>query len=116
MHNSDAVCANDLLQCRAGGVDEASFRIFAIEPLIAISDQVRQLFGVGVGAKIRVSVLDELFFERLIILDDAVMDECDFSSGVEMRMRILVIDLSVCRPACVADSIRSSGWFLGNKF
>jgi hypothetical protein len=75
-----------------------------------------QNFSIGVGAKICVTILDQLFFERLIIFDDAVVNERDLAGGVEMRMGILVVDLSVRRPASVADSLRSSGRFLRNKF
>ena len=77
---------------------------------------MHQNFSIGVGAEILVAILDELFFERLIIFDDAVVNESDLAGGVEMRMRVFVVDLSVRRPASVADPIRSGGRFLRNKF
>ena len=77
---------------------------------------MRQHFCVGIGAKVCVAVLDELFFERLIIFNHAVVDESDLAGGVEMRMSVLVVDFSVRRPASVTDSIGSGGRFLGNEF
>ncbi len=76
---------------------------------------MRQHFGVGVGPKIRIAVLDQLLFEYPVIFDYAVVNEGDLAGGVEMRVGVLVVDLSVRRPTGVADSVRSSGRFLRNE-
>ena len=64
-----------------------------------------QDFGVGIGRKITVAISDQLIFERLIIFDDAVMDERQFSAGVEMRVRILIGGFAVRGPTSVADTV-----------
>ncbi|MEY2601709.1 MAG: hypothetical protein QOJ36_1028, partial [Verrucomicrobiota bacterium] len=116
MNDSDAIRSDDLLERRPRGVDQARLGIVSSELAINAPDQVRQNFGVGVGAKIRVAVLDELLFERLIIFNYAVVDESDFASGVEVRMGVLIVDFSVRRPTSVTDSVGSGGRFLGNEF
>ena len=45
-----------------------------------------------------------MIFERLVILDHAVVDEREFAARVEMRMGVLVGRLSVRGPAGVADA------------
>ena len=112
MKQSDAIGADDLLERGARGVDQARLGILAAELVINAPDQVRQNFGVGVGAKICVAVLDELFFECLIIFDYAIVDERDFAAGVEMRMRVFVVDFAVRGPASVTDAVGSGGRFL----
>lgn len=58
----------------------------------------------------------ELFAERGVILNDAVVHECDFSALVEMRMRIFVGHLSVGRPAGVTNAIASQGRLFRHQF
>ena len=48
---------------------------------------MRENFSVGVGTKVGVVVLNQLFFERLIIFNHAIVNERDLAGGVEMRMR-----------------------------
>ncbi len=64
-------------------------------------------FRIGLRAKIRVAVLNQLFLERLIIFNHAIVDEGELAAGIEMRMRIFVGDLAVRGPASVTDSKRT---------
>ncbi len=66
---------------------------------------MRQHFSVGVRPKIRITVLDQLLLEHLVIFDYAVVNQGDLAGGVEMRVGVLVVDLSVRCPAGVADSV-----------
>ncbi len=72
-------------------------------------------FGIGFGLKIAVAVLDQLILQRLVIFDDAIVDEGNFAGGVEMRVGILVVHLSVRGPARVADSVAAGGRTLGHE-
>ena len=74
-----------------------------------IGDEMDGHFGVGLGSKVVIAVLKELVLECLVIFDDAVMDERQFSAGVEMRVSILIGRLSMRGPASVTDAVRSGG-------
>src|ERR1700730_652363 len=63
-----------------------------------------------------IAVAHQLFFERLVIFDYAIMDEGDFATGVKMRMRIFVGDLAVRSPSSVADSKVPDRRFLLHQF
>jgi hypothetical protein len=61
--------------------------------------------GVGVGVE-GMAEPGELFFERLEILDDAVMHDRDLVG--RDRVRVFLDRLAVRRPACVADADRAA--------
>jgi hypothetical protein len=73
---------------------------------------MREHFGIGFGAKVRVAAADQLIFKRLIILNHAVVDERQFAAGVEVRVRVLVGDFAMRGPACVTDAKRAGDRFL----
>src|SRR5437764_344225 len=77
---------------------------------------MRQNFRVGIGAKLCVAILDELFFEGLIIFNHAVVDERDLATGVEMRVGVFISDFSVRRPARVTYAKGSGRRFFRNQF
>ena len=66
---------------------------------------MRQHFGVGFGSEIVTAFALELFAERRVIFDHAVVDEGEFAALVEMRMRIFVGHFSMGSPARVADAV-----------
>ena len=68
---------------------------------------MREHFGVSVGAKFRVAAANELILKRLIIFDDAVVNQRQLAAGVEMRMRVFIIDFAMRRPARVTDAQRA---------
>ena len=72
-------------------------------------------FGIGFGRKFIIAVAHELIFQRLVILDDAVVDERQFSARVEMRMSVLVGRFPVRGPAGVTDAVGSGRWLLGHE-
>ena len=51
---------------------------------------MREDFGVGLGRKFAVAVADQLILQRLVIFDDAIVDERQFAGRIEMRMGVLV--------------------------
>ena len=65
---------------------------------------MREHFGVGFGAKVRVAAANELIFERLIIFDHAIVDQRQLAARVKMRMRVFVIHFAMRGPARVADA------------
>ena len=50
------------------------------------------------------ALAEQLLLERDVVLDDPVDDDVDAVGGVEVRMRVLLGDAAVRRPAGVADS------------
>jgi hypothetical protein len=68
-----------------------------------ILDQVDQGFSIGVARKL-ISPVDQLFFEREVILDNAIMDDGQvFRLGI-MRMGIDIIGFAVRCPTGVCDA------------
>src|SRR5947209_699812 len=77
---------------------------------------MRQNFGIGIGLEIRVAVLDELFLQRLIILDHAVVYQGDFAGSVKMGMGVLVVNFPVRSPTRVTDPVGTGGRLLTDQF
>ncbi len=77
---------------------------------------MREHFGVGVGGEISVAVANELIFERLVILNHAVMHEGQPAGRIEMGMRVLVGRFAVRGPAGVADAVGAGGRPFGHQF
>src|SRR6266404_1311526 len=111
VNDRDSVSADDLLQGRAHGVHEARLGIFPIELPVNAANEMGENFRVCVRVKIVVAVLDQLLLESLVILDHAVMNERDFAAGIEMRMRIFIVHLSVRRPASLTGAGGTSRGF-----
>jgi hypothetical protein len=76
---------------------------------------MREHFGIGFGAKVRIAAANQLIFERLIIFNYAVVDQCQLAAGVEVWMRVLVGDFAVRGPACVTDAERTGDRFLPHE-
>ena len=72
------------------------------------SDQMGQHFRVGGGSK-GVAGLDQLLFEPVAILDDAVVDNGDFAGLIQMRMGVFVRGRAMSGPAGMADAKESGG-------
>ena len=64
---------------------------------------MREHLGVGVGFEL-VAGGEQLLFERVVIFDDAVVDDGDFAGLIELRMGIFVRRRAVRGPARVADA------------
>src|SRR6266576_977676 len=77
---------------------------------------MRQYFSIGVGSELVAAFALELFAERRVIFNHAVVHQRDFSALIEMRMRIFVGHLSVGGPASVADAVLPRGRFLSHQF
>ncbi|OPY40143.1 MAG: hypothetical protein A4E42_02250 [Methanoregulaceae archaeon PtaU1.Bin222] len=60
-------------------------------------------FGIGIGRESMASFF-EFTFQRCIILDDAIMDNCDRTVAIKVGMSIPVTRDPVCCPPCMPDS------------
>ena len=74
--------------------------------IVDLFQEVRNDFRVRLGLE-RMAFLDELFFERQIVLDDAVMHDDEIARAVRMRMRVDIRRTAVRRPARMADADRA---------
>src|SRR6266446_2061978 len=77
---------------------------------------MRQHLSIGVGGELVAAFALQLFAQRRIIFDHAVVHQRDFSALVKMRMRIFVGHFAMSSPACVADAVLPRGRFLGHQF
>ena len=89
---------------------------FAVELPVNVPDQVREHFRVGIGLEIGIAILYQLLLQCLIVFDDAVVNERDFTGRIEMRVRIFVSHFSVRCPAGVTYPVRSRRGFLADQF
>jgi hypothetical protein len=67
-----------------------------------VVDEVRGNFGVGLGLEL-VALRDQLVLERLIVLDDAVVNDGDAIAG-QVRVRVRLGDAAVRGPTRVRDA------------
>ena len=116
MHESDAVGPDNLLQGGPRRVNETRFGVVAVELVVNVADEMGQDLGVRLGIETIIAVLDELLFQRMVILDHAIVNECDLAGGVEVWMRVLVVDLAVSGPARVTDSVATARRVFGHQF
>ena len=72
------------------------------------ADEVGKNLGVGLRLE-NMAFLLELGAERQIILDDAIMNQDEAPTGVEMRMSVLVGDATMGSPARVTDPKMAMG-------
>src|SRR6267154_4297016 len=77
---------------------------------------MRQHFSIGVGSELVTAFALQLFAQRRIIFDHAVVHKRDFSALVKVRMGIFVGHFSMSSPARVADAVLPRGRFLGHQF
>src|SRR6476646_1408192 len=77
---------------------------------------MRQYFSIGVGGEPVAAFALQLFAQRRIIFDHAVVHKRDFSTLVKVRMRVFVGHFSMSSPARVADAVLPRGRFLGHQF
>jgi hypothetical protein len=109
MHQRDAVRADYLPKCRANSIEKPGLLSGRVHRagariLIEFPDQMREHFGVRIGAKIRVAASNQLILKRLIIFDDAIVNQRQLPARVKMRMRVFVIHFAMRRPARMADA------------
>src|SRR2546430_2565529 len=76
---------------------------------------MRQHFSIGVGSELVTAFALQLFAQRRIIFDHAVVHKRDFSALVKVRMRVFVGHFSMSSPARVADAVLPAGRFLGHE-
>src|SRR6201999_33652 len=67
-------------------------------------NQMRNHFRVGFCRKF-VAFFNQLFLERQVIFNNAVMDDNDFAGAVAMRMRVFFRRAAVRGPARMPDSV-----------
>src|SRR5690349_5196856 len=78
-------------------------------------DQVRNDFGVGFGYEL-VPFRRQLFSQRQVVFDDAVVDHYDLALAVPVRMRVLLGWPPMRRPTRVPDAVRTSQRFVADDF
>ena len=71
---------------------------------------MREHFGVGVGFEL-VPGAEQFLFERVVIFNDAVVDDGDFAGRIKVRMAIFVGRNAVRGPARVGDAEAAGGGF-----
>ena len=71
---------------------------------IKIAGEVRYHFGIGLACKFDTFVLQPRF-KRVIVFNDAIVNDSDFTRVIQMRMRIDGIWLSVSCPARMSDTV-----------
>src|SRR4051794_14372102 len=115
MDQSNSVGADDLAKSSPDSFDELAFLVWqgcllTVWPGLGgergiekFPDEVGQYLRVGVRREIPVAVADQLIFERLVIFDDAVVDERQAAAGVKMGVRVLIGRFAVGGPASMAD-------------
>ncbi len=67
-------------------------------------DQVGDDFGVGFGREL-MAFGNQLLFQREIVLDDAVVDDDDFSGAIAVRVGVFFSGAAVGGPAGMADTV-----------
>src|SRR5207237_9911647 len=77
---------------------------------------MRQHFSIGVGSELVTAFALQLFAQRRIIFDHAVVHKRDFSALVKVRMGVFVGHFSMSSPARVADAVLPRGRFVGHEF
>src|SRR5207244_6939354 len=77
---------------------------------------MRQHFSIGVGSELVTAFALQLFAQRRIIFDHAVVHKRDFSALVKVRMRVFVGHFAMSSPARVADAVLPRWRFLGHQF
>ena len=109
MNESDPICADHLPKRttnsikKPGSFSGSVYRARA-RVIVDFSNQMREHFGVRFGTKVGVAAADELIFQFLVFFDHPVVNQRQLATGVEVRMRVFVGDLSMRRPACMADA------------
>ena len=93
--HGDAEGAFDLMERVADGLEKVA--------LVAVSDEVGEDFGVGLGVEV-VAFSFEPGAEGTVVFDDAVMDERDVAGLVEMRVGVDLGWRAVGGPAGVGDA------------
>jgi hypothetical protein len=72
-------------------------------PVVVALDQVRDDLGIGFGCE-RVTLGGERFLDLAEVLDDPVEHDCDLAAAAASeRVRVLLGDATVCRPARMAE-------------
>ena len=74
------------------------------------ADQMREHFCVRVRFKLMVGA-NQFLFQRVVVFNDAVVDDGDFAGRVEVRMTVGVRRNAVCGPARVGDAEAAGGGF-----
>ena len=105
MKERNPVRADHLVERRARRVDEAGFGVLPVRLVVNTADEMREHLRIRLRDK-GVSVFaNQLIANRGVVFDHAVVDECEFAALIEMRMRVVIRDLAVRRPARVTDPV-----------
>ena len=73
---------------------------------LSLFDQVSEDFGVCLRTKV-MTIADQPIAQGSVIFDDTIVNERQFTAGIEVRVRVFVRDFSVRGPASVTDPERT---------
>ena len=79
------------------------FREITLLRALDVIHQMHEHFGVGVALEHVTTVL-QLFLQRCIVLDDAVVDQGEVPAGAHVRVCVHIVGLAVCGPPRVTDA------------
>ena len=97
-HNRDAVRAGQAIGRLAHSVEQIA--------VVCFFNQMSNDFGIGL-AREHMSATDEFFFERGVVLNDAVMNHGDIVRTGRMRVRVILARFTMGRPTCMANAARA---------
>ncbi len=115
MNDGDAVGADDVLERAAYGFRERGpvvAGMLGVDLLVMVADEMGENFRVRLRHKL-VSLGQQAFLQKLVVLDDAVVDEGDLAGLVEVRVGIGIGRRAVRRPAGMADADFAFGGLFG---
>ena len=97
-HNRDAVRTGQAIGCLAHRLEQIA--------VVCFFNQMSNDFGIGL-AREHMSATNEFFFERGIVLDDAVMHYGDIVRAGRMRVRVILARFAVGCPTRMANAARA---------
>ena len=71
---------------------------------VILLDQMSDDFGIGFGGEL-VAFIDQVLFQREIVLNDSIVHDHDLPGAVAMRMGVLFRGAAVSGPAGVANAV-----------
>ena len=104
VHDGNGVGADHLIEGDARGFEQVEFLAAAHD----LRDEVHEHFGVGVAVK-SVSAFNQGLLERVVVLDDAVVDQRQLAVAAEVWVGVDVVGWAVGGPAGVPDSKVAGG-------
>ncbi len=117
MKDGDTVGADDVLERAAHGFRErgtVAAGMLGVDLFVMVADEMRENFRVRLRREL-VSLGQQAFLQKLVVLDNAVVDEGNLAGLVEVRVGIGIGRRAVRRPAGMADADVAFGGLFGKE-